>query len=150
MRHLWPVPLLPLLLPVAAYHRGAPLAACRDLGPRHGFPSSSSQPQPSKISLDADTLLPGQYLRVALRSARPYRGFLLKAETGLEPGEAVGTWTVPWYSRPDAQYLHCGAKAQSAVTHSGPSFRGGLKEDLFLVSLQVLVNAKLWLVVVHN
>ena len=43
----------------------------------------------------------------------------------------------PRYSQPDAQYLHCGAKAQSAVTHSGPTVRGGLKADLFLVSLQV-------------
>ena len=60
----------------------------------------------------------------------------MKAESAEEPGEAVGTWSIPWYSRPDAQYLHCGAKAQSAVTHSGPEFRGGLKEDLFLVSLQ--------------
>ena len=118
------------------FNRGAPLTACRDLIPRHGFPSSASAPRPANISLDSDTLLPNQYLRVALRSDRPFKGFLVKAESAEEPGEAVGTWSIPWYSRPDAQYLHCGAKAQSAVTHSGPEFRGGLKEDLFLVSLQ--------------
>ena len=132
-----------LLSRSSGFQRGAPLTACRDLVPRHGFPSSSSSsstsassPRPANISLDSDTLQPNQYLRVALRSDRPFKGFLVKAESAEEPGEALGTWSIPWYSRPDAQYLHCGAKAQSAVTHSGPEFQGGLKEDLFLVSLQ--------------
>ena len=126
-----------LTLPTSPYHQGAPLTACRDLQPRHGF-LASPDPCPVTLALDSPTLWAGQYLRVALRSSRPYRGFILRAEVVGVVGAPVGTWSIPWYSAPDAQYLHCGARAQSAVTHSGPTVQGGLKSDLFLVSLQVI------------
>ena len=78
------------------------------------------------------------YLRVSLRSVRPYLGFLVVAEVVGQPGQTVRSWAIAWHSARHSQYLHCECedREQSVVTHTRiPG--AGREEGLLLVTLQV-------------
>ncbi|XP_023347428.1 uncharacterized protein LOC111716220 isoform X2 [Eurytemora carolleeae] len=119
---------------------GAPTAACSaDMKPRHGFAPQSTE-SPAELVVDRHTLPADQYLRVTLRSTRPIKGFLLKAESvttadkeNTEEG-AFGSWYIPYLNDSsilsEARYLHCGTGQQNAVTHSGRT------SSIYVVSFQ--------------
>merc|ERR1719232_941069 len=71
--------------------------------------------------MDQARITPDTYLRVTLRSQKAFKGFLLRAEAGND--RHVGTWYIPYLADTsylsESEYLHCGQRLQSAVTHSG-------------------------------
>jgi len=99
---------------------------------------------PAEIVVDQSEVRQDHYLRVTLRSTKPFKGFLLRAEDAQEKRNefgswsAVGTWYIPYQnisetSPTSAKYLHCGGAPQSAVTH------GGANSGAFVVSFQVKI-----------
>merc|ERR1719150_2510740 len=133
--------LLLLSLSVDSFSRGSPEPACEeDMRPRHGFATQGGRP-PAEIVVDQSEVRQDHYLRVTLRSTKPFKGFLLRAEDAQEKRNefgswsAVGTWYIPYQnisetSPTSAKYLHCGGAPQSAVTHAGAN------SGAFVVSFQ--------------
>merc|ERR1712107_658094 len=124
-----------------SFSRGSPESACEeDMRPRHGFATQGGRP-PAEIVVDQSEVRQDHYLRVTLRSTKPFKGFLLRAEDAQEKRNefgswsAVGTWYIPYQnisetSPTPAKYLHCGGAPQSAVTHAGAN------SGAFVVSFQ--------------
>jgi len=67
-------------LSVDSFSRGSPEAACEeDMRPRHGFATQAGKP-PAEIVVDQSEVRQDHYLRVTLRSTKPFKGFLLRAD----------------------------------------------------------------------
>merc|ERR1719209_296028 len=67
-------------LSVDSFSRGSPESACEeDMRPRHGFATQAGKP-PAEIVVDQSEVRQDHYLRVTLRSTKPFKGFLLRAE----------------------------------------------------------------------
>ena len=73
--------------------------------------------------MDRAVITPDTYLRVTIRSRRAFKGFLLSATSVDTGARHVGTWYIPYLADTsylsESEYLHCGQRLQSAVTHSG-------------------------------
>jgi len=114
------------------FSSGAPLTACEgEMIPRHGFEPQEGDP-PIQLVTDEYTMFSHQYLRVTIRSKRAFKGFLIRAASGID--SHLGTWYIPYLDDTsylsESSYLHCGGKMQSAVTHSGRT------NTMFVLSLQ--------------
>merc|ERR1719150_1690714 len=83
--------LLLLSLSVDSFSRGAPESACEeDMRPRHGFATQGGRP-PAEIVVDQSEVRQDHYLRVTLRSTKPFKGFLLRAEDAQEKRNVATT-----------------------------------------------------------
>ena len=94
-------------------------------------------------------MLSHQYLRVTIRSKRAFKGFLIRASSGMkilnfglmliiflfsDTERYLGVWYIPYLEDTsylsESSYLHCGGRTQSAVTHSGRT------NTMYVLSLQ--------------
>jgi len=109
---------------VAGYSAGAPKSQCGSLKPGHGGSSQDLNSSPFLIKLNGSQLFQGTPAEIELTSdSSEFKGYMVQARA-VSDDSIIGSFETV---SDDAQYLNCGDKAQSSVTHKLSSKKNSIK-----------------------
>lgn len=92
-----------------SYSTGAPKGACGNLTPQHGDVAPQKSAVPYNLAISANSVNPGQVLRITIQGKDLFKGFLIQARDGRQV--PIGRFRV--VDQANSQLLECNSAGVS-------------------------------------